>query len=123
MIYKCVKCGREFEATHKTAVCFECHTAFCVICGKEFELKWPYTSVTCSSECRGKWIKESGIGKLRAEHAKKTLEERYGVSNSSELQKFKKICKYCGKEFETTSARQEYCNDVHYGNCPVLFNL
>lgn len=119
MICKCIRCGKEFESNRKKAVCPECQTAFCVVCGKEFELKWPYTAMTCSSECRAKWVKDSGISKKRAEKAKETLMSKYGVSNASELQKFKKICKYCGKEFETTSARQEYCNDVHYGNCPV----
>lgn len=114
----CVVCGREFESSHKSMCCSDCKIRKCIICGKEFELKHPYTAVTCSRKCTGEYRKRTGVAKAGAEKAKKTLEERYGISNSSELQKFKKICKWCGKEFETTSARQEYCGD-DYGPCPV----
>lgn len=114
----CVVCGKEFESSHKSMCCPDCKIRKCIICGKEFELKHPYTAVTCSRKCTGEYRKRTGVAKAGAEKAKKTLEERYGISNSSELQKFKKICKWCGKEFETTSARQEYCGD-DYGPCPV----
>lgn len=114
----CVVCGKEFESSHKSMCCSDCKIRKCIICGKEFELKHPYTAVTCSRKCAGEYRKRTGAAKASAEKAKKTLEERYGVSNSSELQKFKKTCKWCGKEFETTSARQEYCGD-DYGSCPV----
>ena len=40
--YTCIRCGKQFEAKVKTAVCPDCHTAVCVVCGKEFELKHPY---------------------------------------------------------------------------------
>lgn len=119
MKYTCIRCGKEFEAKRKTSVCQDCHTAICVVCGKEFQLQTPWTQKTCSAKCRGIYRKESGIAKDAAEKAKETLLKRFGVSNASELQHFKKTCAYCGKEFETTSARQIYCNDVHYGNCPV----
>lgn len=114
----CVVCGKSFQTVHPSMCCTDCKTRECIICGKEFELKHPYTAVTCSRKCTGEYRKQTGVAKASAEKAKKTLEERYGVSNSSELQKFKKICKWCGKEFETTSARQEYCGD-DYGPCPV----
>lgn len=114
----CVVCGKEFESSHKSMCCPDCKIRKCIICGKEFELKHPYTAVTCSRKCTGEYRKGAGVAKAGAEKAKKTLEERYGISNSSELQKFKKICKWCGKEFETTSARQEYCGD-DYRPCPV----
>lgn len=115
----CVRCGIEFETIRKTAVCPNCHTAVCVICGNEFKLKHPYNQKTCSSKCRSVYVKQSGIAKARTMKATDTLKRKYGVSNSSELQHFKKTCKYCGKEFETDSARREYCYDKHYGPCPV----
>jgi len=117
--YICVRCGKEFEAIRKTAVCADCHTAVCVVCGKEFELHHPYTQKTCSSKCRGIYMKVSGIAKDNVVKTQATMQRRYGVSNASELQHFKKICKCCGKEFETDSARREYCYDKHYGPCPV----
>lgn len=52
MKYSCIRCGQQFEAKHKTAVCEKCHTAVCVVCGKEFELQYPWTQVTCSAKCR-----------------------------------------------------------------------
>lgn len=36
MTYTCIRCGKQFEAKHKTAVCPECHTA---VCEKELELR------------------------------------------------------------------------------------
>ena len=33
--------------------------------------------------------------------------------------KYKKICKCCGKEFETNSPQKLYCNGEHYLPCPV----
>lgn len=119
MVCNCVRCGKEFETSHKSMICSDCKIAKCVICGNEFELKHPYTQQTCSSKCRGIYRKQSGISKQVAEKAKQTVQMKYGIDNVSELQRFKKICKWCGKEFETTSARREYCEDKHYGPCPV----
>lgn len=117
MIYTCVRCGKQFQAKHKTAVCENCHTAVCIVCGREFVLQTPWTQKTCSRECRSKYIKESGIGKERTKRSMQTKLDKYG-SVSGPFQTYKKICKYCGKEFETTSIRQIYCNDLHYGPCP-----
>lgn len=66
MICTCVRCGVQFEAKRKTAVCANCHTAVCVICGKEFQLQTPWTQKTCSSKCRAEYVKQSGIAKERA---------------------------------------------------------
>ena len=33
--------------------------------------------------------------------------------------KYKKICAWCGKEFETNNPQKIYCNDQHYRPCPV----
>jgi hypothetical protein len=117
--YTCIRCGKKFEAVRKTAVCTDCHTAVCVVCGNVFNLKQPWTQKTCSRKCTGIYVKQSGISKSRTIKALDTLKRKYDVDNISELQHFKKICKYCGKAFETNSARREYCYDKHYGPCPV----
>lgn len=118
--YTCVRCGAEFQANRKTAVCENCHTAVCCVCGKGFRLISPYNQKTCSSKCRGIYRKESGISKQVYEKARNTIIDRYGVDNASHVtQTYQKICKYCGKPFETTSAKQLYCNDEHYGSCPI----
>lgn len=110
--YTCVRCGKKFNANHKTAVCEDCHTAVCVVCGKTFDLQTPWTQKTCSAKCRGEYRKISGIAK-QAASGRKTAKPHVYV----------KQCKYCGKEFQTTSSRQMYCNDIHYGPCPICGNL
>ena len=119
MRYTCIRCGKEFEAKRKTAVCKDCHIGICVVCGKEFKLQSPWTQKTCSKECRGQYVKDSGISKQRTNKAKQTLKSKYGVSNTQKLQEFDRVCKYCGKEFITTSPRKIYCDGPHYGKCPV----
>lgn len=125
MKYICVRCGSEFEATHKTAVCNNCKTATCIICGKEFTLQHPYTQMTCSSKCRGEYRKRSGIGKQVAAKSNKTKLMRYGTISSSKVcsNLMTKVCKLCGKTFQTTSTRRVYCEDKHYGPCPVCGKL
>ncbi len=120
MIYTCVRCGIEFEAKHKTAVCQNCHTAVCCICGKEFNLISPYTQKTCSPTCRGIYRKQSGISKQVAAKASATVKQKYNVDNAGMITHvFTKKCAYCSKVFQTTSSRQRYCEDDHYGPCPV----
>lgn len=114
MMNTCVRCGKQFETIHKTAVCQDCHTAVCAVCGKEFKLTYPYNQKTCSSKCRGIYRKQSGIGKAAAAKAHKTVKDNKTVSQYA-----LKICKYCGKEFVPTSSNQKYCPGPHYGNCPV----
>lgn len=121
MICTCVRCGKSFESSRKTSVCENCKIQTCVICGTSFELQWPYTQKTCSSTCRGEYRKISGISKQAAEKSKQTKIDRYGTTSNVKL--IKKICKYCGKEFETTSNRRVYCYDKHYGPCPVCGKL
>lgn len=123
MKYKCVRCGKEFDATHKTAVCEGCKIQKCIVCGQQFQLNWPYTAVTCSSKCRGIYRKESGLGKEVAKKASQTLKIRHGVSNPSKLALKPRKCAYCGKEFIPNSNRQKYCKDNHYGPCPVCGKL
>ena len=117
MKYTCIRCGKKFEAKHKTAVCQDCHTAVCVVCGKEFKLIHPYTQKTCSSACRGVYRKESGTAKEVSAKAHATLKRKL-ETGEAQPHVFKKICKYCGKEFTTTSNRRVYCGD-DYGPCPV----
>ena len=121
MKYTCVRCGSEFESKHKTAVCNSCKTATCVICGKEFTLQHPYTQMTCSSKCRGEYRKRVGISKQVAKKATQTKLMRYGTLSSSKIctNVMTKVCKLCGKAFQTTSTRRIYCEDKHYGSCPV----
>lgn len=119
----CVRCGKEFEATHKTSICEDCKIQKCVVCGSEFELKWPYTAETCSSKCRGEYRRISGKGKLAAQKASNTLKERCGFSNPGAISLKLKKCAYCGKVFTPTSNRQKYCKDKHYGACPVCGKL
>lgn len=117
----CEICGKEFEARNsKVRVCKDVHTRTCCVCGKEFVLKQPYTQKTCSSKCRGIYQKQSGISAKAALKAKQTRIEKYGVENLRDLQTelFRK-CKYCGKEFSTFNSNQFYCDDDHYGECPV----
>lgn len=121
MICTCVRCGKQFEARCKTAVCSDCKTSVCVVCGKEFTLAWPYTSKTCSSKCRGIYRKQSGLGKKVAQKSLNTKQMRYGTVDPHKLYHggIIKKCKWCGKEFEASDPRQEYCKDTHYGKCPV----
>lgn len=112
--YVCVRCGREFEANKKSAACNDCREAKCIICGKLFKLQPPWTQQTCSPTCRGIYRKESGIASQAA--AKSIVTKR---DTSKPLPVLTKICKQCGKEFQTTSTRRQYCYDEHYGPCPA----
>ena len=121
MVNRCIICGVEFESAHKTSVCENCRIAKCKVCGNEFELKWPYTANTCSSKCRGIYRKLSGSGKQSYLKSQSTLKSK-GFNNLREVQTSKtytKVCKYCKKPFVTSNPRQEYCEDIHYGKCPV----
>lgn len=117
MMCTCVRCGKQFEAKRKTAVCADCHTAVCVVCGKEFQLQTPWTQKTCSLECRVQYVKSSGISKQQGDKAVQTKVSRYG-SKSGPAKTYVKTCKFCGKEFTTTSTRQVYCPGPHHGPCP-----
>ena len=118
----CVICGKKFETNrYNKSVCSADHYKQCKVCGKQFELKWPYTAVTCSAVCRGMYRRSSGAGANAAEKAKQTKLSKYGTA--SNITMLTKICKYCGKEFETTSNRRVYCYDKHYGACPVCGKL
>lgn len=99
------------------------HYRKCRVCGKEFDAKPPYTQMTCSPICRGKYRKYTGISKQVAQKARQTMLDKYGVSNPRYKQKATKICLLCGKEFTTTEPRKMYCDGPHYYNCPICGKL
>ena len=119
--YTCVRCNKQFQSNHRSAVCPNCKTGICIICGKEFNLQPPWTQKTCSTKCRGIYRQQSGIGKKAAQKSLNTKQMRYGTVNPHELYTggIIKRCKWCGKEFEASDPRQEYCKDIHYGKCPI----
>ena len=126
--YVCLECNQEFEAKHKTALCPKCKSTplVCVICHKEFPKKYfPYNQKTCSAKCRGIYKQQSGISKAGAVKMQATKFEKYGTLDSAEIGKKllgelpPKICPLCNKEFIPNTYRQVYCNDKHYGKCPI----
>ena len=126
--YTCAECGIQFEAKHKTALCPSCISTplVCVVCGKEFPKKYfPYNQKTCSPKCRGIYRAESGIAKEGSQKMLQTKLEKYGTLDPTAVAAArgtvltKKICLLCGKEFQPRTGRQMYCEDMHYGPCPV----
>ena len=116
----CKICGKEFNArSSQISVCKDCRTGVCVVCGKTFEKHHPYNQKTCSAKCRGIYRKESGIAKASRAKAEQTFKLKYDNIDIPRAKYSSKICKYCGKEFIPNSARQIYCNDTHYGKCPI----
>lgn len=116
--YLCVRCGKEFEATKKSAACMDCREAKCIVCNNLFKLQSPWTQQTCSPKCRGIYRKESGIASQAAAKSVVTKQDR-----AEPLPLLTKICKQCGKEFQTTATRRQYCYDAHYGPCPACGKL
>ena len=117
----CRVCGSEFDTNRGSVICDACRHRTCVVCGKPFILKSPFTAVTCSKRCSCKHRADTGEAKDVSERTKKTLIERYGVSNPGLVSgpRKPKICKLCGKEFIPETYRQVYCKDKHYRPCPV----
>lgn len=119
MVFTCIKCNSKFEAKRKSLICPNCKIQKCIICGKEFELKHPYTQKTCSSKCRGIYRKESGIAKSSRIKAEETFKSKYDDLGKPRYTLEAKKCAYCGKDFIPNSLRQVYCDNDHYGPCPV----
>lgn len=119
-MYKCKRCGREFESKHVTALCKDCKIGKCIICGKEFSRSGGlYTQECCSRVCSGKWKKQTGVSKQVSLKAQKTKLDRYGTLSSDIFREYVRECKFCGKEFHTTSPNKVYCDGPHYRPCPI----
>lgn len=83
-IRKCILCGKEFEAPNGFVKrCPDQHYATCQVCGKQFPIDCEPNQIpkTCSEECR-----RVAIVRKRD----KTVKEKYGVDNVSELDSVKK---------------------------------
>lgn len=115
----CVRCGASFESKRAKSLCPDCSIGHCLVCGKEFNRTSQEASREfCSRKCSSTYKHSTGEAKQIGQKIKNTKIEKYG-SAAGPVKVFKKICKYCGKEFETTSTRRQYCFEPHYGPCPV----
>ncbi len=110
----CKYCGKEFiTSISNEEICHNPHYRVCEICGKEFEVprnRLFDTNLTCcSKECSNK---------KRNTAIKEALSNLEGNWNKPTTV-YKKVCEYCGKEFETYYQNQKYCNNTHYAICEV----
>lgn len=104
---KCIICGDEFVPTNpRQKVCKKDHYHPCPICGKLVLANSINEQNKCCSRKCGQQL-----GNVAR---KKTFQEKYGVDNPRKLQTFHRICKYCGKEFETCELHQMYCGQDYY---------
>ena len=102
----CEQCGKPFDTIYKAnrfccSTCGSRHYAetqkkerTCAYCGKKFWKPNGHKIKYCSKECR-----EAAIASRRKPPKEK-----------SEPKLYKKICKHCGKEFETKYSHQIYCS-------------
>lgn len=96
----CIVCGTQFYSKRNAMLCNSCRTRKCVVCGKEFKIDpSQLDKTTCSRACKSKL----------------TQMIKKGESSAG----FKKICKYCGKEFISNHNRRDYCYDDHYATCKI----
>lgn len=98
MLKKCAECGKDFEArNNRQKYCKEPHYRNCPICETPF--LWTGRNKACSNACGVKYsniLKEKGEGKNKG---------------------FTKKCKYCQKEFITSSSGKKYCQNPHPVKC------
>ena len=96
----CIVCGKQFYSKRNAMLCDSCRTRNCVVCGKEFKID-PHelNKTTCSRTCKSKLTQMVKEGQASVG--------------------FKKICKYCGKEFIANHNRRDYCYDDHYATCKI----
>lgn len=121
----CKRCGKIFiKDSHNSSLCSECKIGVCLICGNQFKRgSQNYKQETCSHRCDGILRQQTGVAKETSERAKKTKEERYGTSNPRKNGHiYHKVCKWCGREFDTTEPRRQYCGD-DWRPCPVCGKL
>lgn len=111
----CRVCGKEFHPKSPTqTICDNPHYRTCVVCGKEFELKRINgnelsNAVTCCKECEN----INRAAKIKAALAEKPI----GYNAPKTLHH--KICKWCGKPFDTYNANQVYCDGIHTKHCII----
>ena len=108
----CKYCGETFITISPTKeICDNIHYKICPICGKKFPVKNNRLSedLCCSKSC---------ANERRNDHIKNTLDSKESGWNQSKTI-YHKICKYCGKEFETTHYNKEYCDNPHFATCVV----
>ena len=119
MINTCKRCGKVFEQKHIQALCPECKNAKCVICGNDFVRTSDYPDkVCCSRKCSIEYGKQTGRFKKQTKKAQETRLNRYGTL-SGQIFERTVVCPICNTEFKTTSTRQIYCNNDHFGPCPI----
>lgn len=114
----CELCGKSFKSASKsTRICPDTHYKVCEVCGKSFEIKSVYymNKKTCSKECANKQRVNSFMKNVdeHVEAMKKTMIERYGVSNAMQIPEFieksKQTCldKYGKESFTQTEEFKE----------------
>lgn len=118
-ICKCKRCGKEFEQIRGRMLCDDCRVGKCVICGEEFQRSSDtFERECCSRKCYFEYAKRTGSLKESAQRGIQTKLDKYG-SGSVHLREYKKVCKFCGKEFVAHSPKAEVCKDVHTSVCRV----
>lgn len=110
---KCVICGREFVPHNsKQKMCDREHWHPCPNCGKLVLARSPNeVNKCCCRKC----------GQAIAQKKREANFKELGVKSLKDVQErriYHKVCKYCGKPFETHNARQVYCGNDYY-SCPV----
>lgn len=110
---KCVICGREFVPHNsKQKMCDREHWHPCPNCGKLVLARSPNeVNKCCCRKC----------GQAIAQKKREANFKELGVKSLKDVQEQKvyhKVCKYCGKSFDTHNARQVYCGNDYY-NCPI----
>lgn len=110
---KCVICGREFVPHNpKQKMCDREHWHPCPNCGKPVLTKSPSeVNKCCCRKCGQAIAQKKREDNFKAEGVK-------SLKDVQEKKTYRKVCKYCGKPFETHNARQVYCGNDYY-NCPV----
>lgn len=109
-IKTCKYCGKQFESTTPSKqICPGPHYQTCPVCNKQFvvELKDIYRSMCCSDECK----------KARRNNSIKVALAKLDDGWNQPKQVHVKVCKLCGKQFQTNDVRKVYCTDDHYRQC------
>lgn len=105
--------GCEREKRGKKEDCWE--TRICPICGKEFSVRKKVKKITCSEECRKKYIElhKDEINKRRSETLKETFASKTKEDYDKAYEKSKKTCleKYGVENFSQTEVARNFLSD------------